>query len=174
MCSEPEDLRRRAGWDGAAGNSRRILLDNLHRSSHIPSFLRIHGFAVGYIPPSIMVPPRRFSTLLHQANAYQRQQCVYHNIPTSPTGFSLFSNHQCDETGFPRVTTTILKVHTDQVWMLEWSRDGNSLASASSDKSVIIWGLGVCFLPPAHGTLLTRLGSLKRNRRYGSGRNVMC
>ncbi|KAJ6463825.1 WD40 repeat-like protein [Mycena vitilis] len=126
MCSEPEDLRRRAGWDGAAGKSRRILLDNLHR----------------YIPPSIMVPPRRFSTLLHQANAFQRQQCVYHNIPTTPTGFSLFSDHQCDKTGFPRVTTTILEVHTDQVWILEWSRDGNFLASASDDKSVIIWGIG--------------------------------
>ncbi|KAJ7219541.1 WD40-repeat-containing domain protein [Mycena pura] len=126
MCSEPEDLRQRAGWDGAAGHSRRMLLDSLHR----------------YIPPSIMVPPRRFSTLLHQANAYQRQQCVYHNIPSSPTGFSLFADHQCDKTGFPRVTTTILEVHADQVWMLEWSRDGNFLASASSDKSVIIWGIG--------------------------------
>ncbi|KAJ7343183.1 WD40 repeat-like protein [Mycena albidolilacea] len=126
MCSEPEDLRRRAGWDGAAGNSRRILLENLHR----------------YIPPSIMVPPRRFSTLLHQANEFQRQQCVYHNTPSSPAGFSLFSDHRCDKTGFPRVTTTILQVHTDQVWMLEWSRNGNLLASASSDKSVIIWGIG--------------------------------
>ncbi|KAJ7087763.1 WD40 repeat-like protein [Mycena epipterygia] len=126
MCSEPEDLRQRAGWDGAAGNSRRILLDNLHR----------------YIPPSIMVPPRRFSTLLHQANAYQRQQCVYHNIPTSSPGFSLFADHQCDKTGFPRVTTTILDVHTDQVWIMEWSHDGNFLASSSKDKSVIIWGIG--------------------------------
>ncbi|KAF8211925.1 WD40 repeat-like protein [Mycena galopus ATCC 62051] len=126
MSSEPEDLRRRAGWDGAAGNSRRILLDNLHR----------------YIPPSIMVPPRRFSTLLHQANAYQRQQCIYHNTPTSHAGFSLFSDHQCDKMGFPRITTTILEVHNDEVWMLEWSRDGNFLASSSSDKSVIIWGIG--------------------------------
>ncbi|KAJ6597194.1 WD40 repeat-like protein [Mycena vulgaris] len=125
MCSEPEDLRQRAGWDGAAGNSRRILLDNLHR----------------YIPPSIMVPPRRFSTLLYQANAYQRQQCVYHNLPTSSPGFSLFSDHQCDKTAFPRVTTTILEVHTDQVWVLDWSRDGNFLASASKDKSAIIWGI---------------------------------
>ncbi|KAJ7157017.1 WD40 repeat-like protein [Mycena crocata] len=126
MCSEPEDLRQRAGWDGAAGSSRRTLLDNLHR----------------YISPSIMMPPRRFSTLLHQANAYQRQQCVYHNIPISAPGFSLFADHQCDKTGFPRVTTTILEVHSDQVWMLEWSRDGNFLASSSSDKQVIIWGIG--------------------------------
>ncbi|KAK7037966.1 WD-domain-containing protein, partial [Favolaschia claudopus] len=125
MCSEPEDLRRRAGWDGAAGNSRRILLDQLHR----------------YIPPSIMVPPRRFSTLLHQAHSYQRQQCVYHNIPTNSADFSLFADHQCDRMGFPRVTTTIMRVHTDQVWTLEWSRDGTLLASSSSDRSVIIWAM---------------------------------
>ncbi|KAJ6630542.1 WD40-repeat-containing domain protein [Mycena sp. CBHHK59/15] len=126
MCSEPEDLRQRARWDGAAGNSRQILLDNLHR----------------YIPASIMISPRRFSMLLQQANAYQRQQCVYHNVPTSAPGFSLFADHQCDKTGFPRVTTTILEVHTNQVWILSWSHDGNLLASASMDKSVIIWGLG--------------------------------
>ncbi|KAJ7632831.1 WD40 repeat-like protein [Roridomyces roridus] len=127
MCSQPEDLRQRAGWDGATGKSRHILLDNLHR----------------YIPPSVMVPPRRFSALLHQANEYQRQQCVYHNIPTSgSSAFSLFADHECDKTGFPRVTTTILEVHTDQVWVLDWSRDGNLLASASNDKSVIIWGIG--------------------------------
>ncbi|KAJ7085797.1 WD40 repeat-like protein [Mycena belliarum] len=126
MCSEPEDLRRRAEWDGAAGQSRRILLNDLHR----------------YIPPSIMLPPRRFSTLLHQANAYQRQQCVYHNIPMTSPVFSLFADHQCDKTGFPRVTTTILEVHNDQVWIVDWSRDGNFLASASKDKTVIIWGIG--------------------------------
>ena len=30
MCTEPEDLRRRAGWDGASGTSRHQLLDALH------------------------------------------------------------------------------------------------------------------------------------------------
>ncbi|KAJ7286113.1 WD40 repeat-like protein [Mycena rebaudengoi] len=114
-----DDLRQRAGWDGAAGDSRRILLDNLHR----------------YIPPSIMIPSRRFATLLHQANAYQRQQCVYHNVPTSAPNFSLFADHQCDKTGFPRVTTTILEVHSDEVWTIAWSHDGNFLASASKDKT---------------------------------------
>ncbi|KAJ7074314.1 WD40 repeat-like protein [Mycena amicta] len=126
MCAKASELRERAKWDGAAGNSRQILLENLHRNISIPS---------------IMVPPRRFATLLYQANSFQRQQCVYHNIPSSPTGFTLFSDHQCDKTAFPGITTTILKIHSDQVWMLEWSRDGNFLASASSDRTIIIWGL---------------------------------
>ena len=30
MCADPGDLRRRAGWDGASGTSRRQLLDALH------------------------------------------------------------------------------------------------------------------------------------------------
>jgi hypothetical protein len=29
MCADPGDLRRRAGWDGASGTSRRQLLDAL-------------------------------------------------------------------------------------------------------------------------------------------------
>ncbi|KAJ6597176.1 WD40-repeat-containing domain protein [Mycena vulgaris] len=45
------------------------------------------------------------------------------------------------ETDFPRVTTSVLDVHTDEVWVLDWSRDGNFLASASKDKSAIIWGI---------------------------------
>lgn len=36
MCSEPEDLRQRAGWDGAAGLSRRRLLNDLQRTSSAP------------------------------------------------------------------------------------------------------------------------------------------
>lgn len=33
MCSEPEDLRQRSGWDGASGISRQRLLTNLQRKS---------------------------------------------------------------------------------------------------------------------------------------------
>ncbi|KIJ69067.1 hypothetical protein HYDPIDRAFT_172550 [Hydnomerulius pinastri MD-312] len=75
MCSDPEDLRRRASWDGASGASRQTLLSDL-------------------------------------------------------------------QPGFPRVTTTILDVHTDEVWNVAWSHDGLRLASASRDKTAIIWRIG--------------------------------
>jgi len=44
MCSTPEDLRRRAGWDGARGTSRTRLLNNLQSAfrvsrSHQPSLI---------------------------------------------------------------------------------------------------------------------------------------
>ena len=35
MCSTPEDLRRRAGWDGARGSSRTRLLNNLQSALHV-------------------------------------------------------------------------------------------------------------------------------------------
>ncbi|KAJ8507610.1 hypothetical protein ONZ45_g10037 [Pleurotus djamor] len=124
MCSEAADLRRRAGWDGAAGSSRRQLLSNLHR----------------YIPSSIMIPQRRFSTIIQQALLYQRQHCVYHN--SRSTNFSLYMDHQCDKEAFPRVTTTILQMHEDEVWNIEWSHNGRYLASASKDKTAVIWKVG--------------------------------
>ncbi|TFK76226.1 WD40 repeat-like protein [Pluteus cervinus] len=123
MYSEAEELRQRSGWDGASGTSRRRLLSNIQR----------------FISSSVMIPQRRFATLLHQARLYQRQRCVYHNSPLSPTTFSLCSDHQCNKAAFPTVTTNILKVHQDEVWNIEWSHDGIYLASASKDRSAIIW-----------------------------------
>ncbi|KAG6909629.1 hypothetical protein DXG01_016411 [Tephrocybe rancida] len=125
MCSESEDLRQRAGWDGAAGTSRRQLLNNIQR----------------YIPSSLMIPQRRISTLLNQAQAHQRQHCLYHNSPSDSSSFSLYTDHHCNKSAFPRITTTILEVHSDEVWNMEWSHDGLQLATASKDKTAIIWRL---------------------------------
>ncbi|KJA27057.1 hypothetical protein HYPSUDRAFT_131958 [Hypholoma sublateritium FD-334 SS-4] len=124
MCSEPEDLRKRARWDGALGTSRRKLLEDLHE----------------FIPSAVMIPQRRFSALLNQARAYQRQRCIYHNAPLST--FSLYADHHCSMADFPTITTTILEVHNDEVWNIAWSHDGAFLASASKDKSAIIWRRG--------------------------------
>lgn len=53
-------------------------------------------------------------------------------------------DHQCDKEAFPRVTTTILQMHEDEVWNIEWSHSGRYLASASKDKTAVIWKVGVC------------------------------
>ena len=45
--------------------------------------------------------------------------------------------------GFPIATTMILEGHKDEVWDIEWSHDGNFLASASKDRSAIIWRIGI-------------------------------
>lgn len=123
MSSDPEDVRQRANWDGASGSSRHRLLANLQR----------------YIPTSTMVPSRRMSTLLEQARSYQITQCTYHNSPLARTPFSLYDDHSCDKSAFPRVTTMILQQHIDEVWNIEWSHDGVYLASASKDRTAVIW-----------------------------------
>ncbi|CAL1705275.1 unnamed protein product [Somion occarium] len=126
MCSDSADLRHQTGWDGTSGTSRRQLLVNLQR----------------YIPSSVMIPQRRFATLLDQARIYQQSRCLYHNSPTSARTFSLYTDHLCDNSAFPKTTSVILEGHNDEVWNLEWSHDGRYLATGSSDKTAIIWRIG--------------------------------
>lgn len=136
MCLDREDLYERAKWDGAAGISRRQLLERLQE----------------HISPSVMVPSRRLATLLDQARQHQQQSCLYHddNDPVS-----LYTDHQCASGSFPTVTTHILADHTDEVWRIEWSPAGDMLASASKDNTVVIWQLKVraqsrCVLTTRH------------------------
>ena len=90
-----------------------------------------------------MIPQRRFLTLLEQSRLWQQQRCPYHNSPPDSMSFSLYRDHLCDSSCFPNTTTTILEVHTDEVWNIEWSHSGEYLASAGKDKSAIIWRVGV-------------------------------
>ncbi|EJD05675.1 WD40 repeat-like protein [Fomitiporia mediterranea MF3/22] len=126
MCSNADDLRHRAKWDGASGTSRRVLLSNLQR----------------FISPSTMMPQRRFTTLIEQAFTHQRTNCLYHNTPYTPEAFSLYTDHACSREEFPLLTTNILKEHADEVWNIKWSHDGQYLASASKDKCAFIWLIG--------------------------------
>ena len=150
MCSTPEDLRRRAGWDGARGTSRTRLLNNLQSTfqflcSYWP-LLTQHD--TEHIPSAVMIPQRRFLTLLEQSRLWQQQRCPYHNSPPDSLSFSLYRDHHCDSSCFPNTTTTILEVHTDEVWNIEWSHSGEYLASASKDKSAVIWRVGVSSYHP--------------------------
>ncbi|OCF31690.1 hypothetical protein I316_06697 [Kwoniella heveanensis BCC8398] len=122
MCTDKDDLYERAMWDGAAGTSRRQLLEHLQ----------------AYISPQIMVPSRRLATLFDQARRHQQLSCLYHEEPESS---SLYIDHRCESGQFPSVTTHVLADHTDEVWKIEWSPDGMYLASAGKDKTVVIWQL---------------------------------
>lgn len=59
---------------------------------------------------------------------------------------SLINLRVCTMPDFPWITTTILEVHKDEVWNIQWSHNGAYLASASRDKSAIIWRRGVSVL----------------------------
>ena len=129
------------------GNFWMLFMVRLYRANLYGGlFLNHLVMVLDYIPSAIMIPQRRFSTLLHQARLYQRQRCVYHNSPMNSSSFSLYSDHRCNKSDFPRITTTILEIHKDEVWNIKWSHDGAYLASASRDKSAIIWRRGVSVL----------------------------
>lgn len=93
-------------------------------------------FQTDFVPSSVMVPPRRLDELLGQARQYQAQQCRYH---VSNLDSSLYHEHYCSRHQFPTTTTHILEGHTDEVWQIQWSHSGTTLASGSKDKTVILW-----------------------------------
>ncbi|XP_032671548.1 WD repeat-containing protein 26 isoform X3 [Odontomachus brunneus] len=126
MCSGRDELQTRAGWDGKGPASRAALMDRLQK----------------YLPPSIMLPPRRLHSLLCQAVEMQNQQCTYHITHTQQTNLenvSLLVDHSCSKEEFPCHTIQILNDHCDEVWYCKFSPDGLKLATGSKDMTVIIW-----------------------------------
>ncbi|KAI8099426.1 WD40-repeat-containing domain protein [Halteromyces radiatus] len=121
LCSSPEDVKSQANWDGAEGNSREQLLQQLE----------------AFVDPSIMIPKSRMTTLIHQAFEWQQRHCLYHNSEVAE--YSLFTDHRCDERHFPTRTIKVLHDHTDEVWHISFSRDGERMASVSKDSTCIIW-----------------------------------
>ncbi|KIY43516.1 WD40 repeat-like protein [Fistulina hepatica ATCC 64428] len=129
MCSNSEDLRERAQWQGGRRASRQRLMEQLH----------------SFIPSSIIIPPRRLDVLFHQSRSWQIAQCLYHNMPSLED--SLFTDHRCDKSALPQVTTAVLVGHEDEVWNLAWSHDGRYLATCGRDKTVIVWTIGTTSNP---------------------------
>ncbi|XP_053211960.1 WD repeat-containing protein 26-like [Panonychus citri] len=125
MCNPGEELRSLSGWEGKGIRSRQILMEKLQ----------------AFLPPSVMLPPRRLKTLLSQAIELQKERCFYHNSVNEDDldCYSLLIDHACSKEHLPCVTTQILTDHGDEVWYCRFSNDGTKLASGSKDNSVIIW-----------------------------------
>ncbi|XP_061814347.1 WD repeat-containing protein 26-like isoform X1 [Nerophis lumbriciformis] len=125
MCSHAEDLRGKSDWEGKGTASRSKLLDKLQT----------------YLPPSVMLPPRRLQTLLQQAVELQRERCLYHNtqLDLGLDSVSLLLDHGCSRKQFPCYTQQILTEHCNEVWFCKFSNNGTKLATGSKDTTVIIW-----------------------------------
>ena len=56
-----------------------------------------------YLPPSVMLPPRRLQTLLRQAVELQRERCLYHNtkMDSGMDSVSLLLDHACSRSTPP-------------------------------------------------------------------------
>ncbi|KAI8055309.1 WD40-repeat-containing domain protein [Syncephalis plumigaleata] len=109
LMSSHEDLYERAAWDG--------------RHEHISSYR--------------MIPYGRLEALLRETINEQARNCIYHNVPNE--AISLFGNHCCDQHNLPSETLHQLTKHTNEVWCVAFSHDGRYLASASKDRTAIIW-----------------------------------
>ncbi|KAL9388212.1 hypothetical protein Peur_016817 [Populus x canadensis] len=94
---------------------------------------KLHNF----LPPSLMIHPTRLESIIEEAISLRRLSCLYHNI--SDRNVSLYSDHKCGMSRLPCQAKQILHMHVDEVWFLQFSHNGKYLASASKDKSAIIW-----------------------------------
>ena len=66
-----------------------------------------------------MIPEHRLAVLLQQVKQNQISNCLFHNTADSP---SLYTDHFCDPSQFPRKTILELDKHSDEVWYLECDR----------------------------------------------------
>ena len=95
-----------------------------------------------FLPPTVMLPPRRLTTLLAQASQHQRDNCLYHNLSCDSLPPETYTtDHSCSKEMFPCQTVQVLLEHCDEVWYCKWSPDGKYLATGSKDVTVIIWEL---------------------------------
>jgi WD40 repeat protein len=105
-----------------------------------------------------MIPPNRLSRLLHQVKDQWISECAYHNTAEP---LSLLTNHTCERDGLPSKVIQTMTDHTDEVWIVRYSKSGRWLATAGKDESIIIYdstkdyqkllttakqGAGVCYL----------------------------
>ncbi len=140
MCPA-EDWRAQARWNGSIMDSRQHLLQELTSKQNVVPFHRkcLVLTEQELISPSVMIPEHRLAHLLKQVKQSQINNCLYHNSAMPP---SLYSDHMCDRDNFPLRTMLELDNHADEVWYLEFSHDGTKLATASKDRTVLIYETG--------------------------------
>ena len=136
MCQSAEDFKSQAQWDGANGHSRSQLLSELSSRFGRSCVCLLTNCSPGSISPSVMIPEHRLAELLKEVKDGWIQNCSFHNTAESP---SLYVDHMCTSEDFPNSCTRIFTDHTDEVWYLAFSHDGNKLATASKDQTVNIY-----------------------------------
>lgn len=88
------------------------------------------------LPVPVMVPERRLVGSVEMAVEGQLKGCLYHNVEEE---VSLFEDHRCGRDQIPTDTIQVLTYHKNEVWFVQFSNNGQYLASSSSDCTAIIW-----------------------------------
>ncbi|PKA52123.1 Notchless protein like [Apostasia shenzhenica] len=91
---------------------------------------------VEVLPPWVRVPSGRLEHLVESAVVKQVESCVYHN---SREEITLYMDHECSREQIPCKCSQILCAHKNEVWFVQFSNNGEYLASSSSDCTAIIW-----------------------------------
>lgn len=140
MARNRDEFRRLAGFDGKGTGSRRRLMEKLQE----------------YLPPEVMLPPRRLLALLNQAAELQKERCPFHNDLTDNglDNSSLLVDHVCSRDEFPCETRQILSNHYEEVCYCQFSNDGTKLASGSKDGCVMIWEVDPVSSANSHSHML--------------------
>lgn len=125
MCQSSEDLMRRTKWQTPVQLSRQELLNDLHK----------------YIPSTMMIPENRLQKLLLQAiEPHQSSSLSFGEkaaaVPPAP--ISLLDEEISPTETLPRDCIHVLEHHTDEVWHVQFSPNGQYLATCSADKTASI------------------------------------
>ena len=150
MAKNSDEFRRQAQFEGKGADSRRRLMERLQE----------------YLPPEVMLPPRRLLALLRQSAELQKERCPFHNdLSDNPLdGMSLLVDHSCTRDDFPSEVQQVLTSHYEEVCFCQFSNDGSKLATGSKDGSVIIWDVDPVSQPLSICLLLTFSDRLTRTR----------
>lgn len=121
MCTTPDEVREHARWPGAGSESRASVLQKLQ----------------SYVPSNELLQENRLENMLCQAILYQKQIAMFPY--TKQREASLLEDMVHCEDLLPRKILHKLEGHSDEVWFVQFSHDGEYLSSASKDGSAIIW-----------------------------------
>lgn len=125
MCKSIEEVRSKANWLGKGSESRQNVIENFQK----------------FIPPLIMLPPKRLSTLLSQAVQLQQDRCQLHvkDLESKSEYVDLKKDHVCSSDKFPLVSKQELDSHKSEVWYCKFSNDGTKLATGGLGGKIKIW-----------------------------------
>ena len=197
MCNSSEELRTISSWEGKGLPSRIKLMEKLQSNDSIINFylfLLIYFYSEwkAFLPPTVMLPPRRLRTLLCQAVDLQKERCPYHNftVDSGLDSVNLLVDHICSRSAiyyifdliysnsvffrrifvcnqfsddFPNESIQIITDHCDEVWFCRFSNDGTKLATGSKDSTVMIWDVDPVIHIPFHCFIVYLLNLLKKN-----------
>lgn len=132
-----------------------VMFPPLNQSSQEGKVLKRRNWVVDQIqhilPTPLMLPPNRLQALLAQAIEAQKSKAPF--TKSLDTKLSLLKDIDPNATTVAR-TSQILTQHSDEVWFVAFSHSGTCLASASKDKTAIVWsvksGPGPVFISPIH------------------------